>query len=182
MFIDVVKYFAKFSTLEGVLENFTSGSSRVAGYSDLIAELGKQTYLGIVPRFVFGPTLEKVTTRVTSILDGPYLFIDYGEFEHSTTAPGQFSDFARLAVTVACPLRDSSFDSVEQLLLMEDCLTRLVKIRNEILKLRCNHDPFYRGISKEHSITPFEAPALASAGWTMIFSRSGFDTLSGKPK
>lgn len=164
------------------MANFTSGSSKIAGYYELIDELDKQTYQGIVPEFVFGPTLEKVTTRVTSILDGPYLFVDYGEFEHSTSAPGQFSDFARLAVTVARPFRDSSADSVEQLLMTDDCLQRLVKMRNTILALRCNADPYYRGIAREHSITPFEAPALASVGWTMIFSRSGFDTLSGKPK
>ncbi|ATS10596.1 hypothetical protein CS543_06910 [Porphyromonas gingivalis] len=181
MFTEILRYFAKFSTREGVLKNFSTGTSQIAGYDQLREDLSSLQYLDLVPEFIFSPHLDKVRSRVSGILSSLYLFVDYGEISHEISSPGQYSDEIALAVTVAYPSRDSSADSMEQLLLMEDCLKRLVSIRNEILSIRCNADPFYKGIVRSHQIIPFEAPELSSVGWTMTFSRQGFDSLRAKP-
>ncbi|ATR90086.1 hypothetical protein CS544_02580 [Porphyromonas gingivalis] len=182
MFVDILKYFARFSSKDGVLANFTSGSSSFSAYAHLREELAALEYLNIVPDFVFGPHIDKVRTRVNAIVEGPYLFVDYGEVEHVDASPGQYADRISLAVTVARPMRETSADVVEHLLAMEDCLRRLVDIRNGILALRCASDPYYRGLSEAHTIVPFETAELSSAGWTMLFSRQGFDSLSAKPR
>lgn len=39
----------------------------------------------------------------------------------------------------------------------------------------------YKGLARAHQLVPFEAPELFSVGWTMTFSRDGFDSLSAKP-
>ncbi|ATS05540.1 hypothetical protein CS387_00035 [Porphyromonas gingivalis] len=70
---------------------------------------------------------------------------------------------------------------MEQLLIMDDCLRRLVDIRNRILAIRCPSDPYYKGLARAHQLVPFDAPELSSVGWTMTFSRDGFDSLYGKP-
>lgn len=138
-------------------------------------------YLEVVPEFIFSPHLDKVRSRVSGILSVPYLFVDYGEITHEAAVPGQYRDEATLAVTVAFPSRDASADPMEQLLIMDDCLRRLVDIRNRILAIRCPSDPYYKGLARAHQLVPFEAPELSSVGWTMTFSRDGIDSLSAKP-
>lgn len=181
MFREILLYFAKFSSRDGVLRNFSTGRSTIGGYAELRDQLEAIDYLEVVPEFIFSPHLDKVRSRVSGILSVPYLFVDYGEITHEAAVPGQYRDEASLAVTVAFPLRDASADPMEQLLIMDDCLRRLVDIRNRILAIRCPSDPYYKGLARAHQLVPFESPELFSVGWTMTFSRDGFDSLSAKP-
>ena len=73
MFREILLYFAKFSSREGVLRNFSTGRSLIAGYAELREQLDTLEYLEVVPEFIFSPHLDKVRSRVSGILSVPYL-------------------------------------------------------------------------------------------------------------
>lgn len=179
---EIFQYFARFASLQGVLDNFEQGSSSRSGYASLQQSLESIDYLNIVPHYIFSTELDKVKMRVSKILDEPYLFVDYGEYSHRQTQPGQYADSLELALTVATPMREITSDTMEQLIAMDDCLDRITRIRHSIIADRCKADPITRGLMQASRLVPFSAPELASIGWTLLFHREGYDSSKLKPK
>ncbi|ATS05539.1 hypothetical protein CS387_00030 [Porphyromonas gingivalis] len=87
MFREILLYFAKFSSRDGVLKNFSTGRSTIDGYAELRDQLEAIDYLDVVHEFIFSPHLDKVRSRVSGILSVPYLFVDYGEITHEAAVP-----------------------------------------------------------------------------------------------
>lgn len=178
-------FYARFPDREGILPLFNRGKSDLKGYADLLEKIeamGEHSLLPEISQYVFGPNFDAVAARVHNIPSGKYyLFVDYGEIGCETDNRNRLRDSVRLAVTVACKLKEFSGDLVEQLLLSDNCLSMLTAIRNDVLR-RERQEYRIKNISAGHSLAPFIARELSSAGWTMFFNREGYDTFEVKKK
>ena len=110
-----------------------------------------------------------------------YLFVDYGEIGCETDSRNRLRDSVCLAVTVACKLKEFSGDLIEQLLVSDNSLSLLTSLRNDMLR-REREVYWLKNVSNSHTLTPFIARELSSAGWTMLFNREGYDTFEVKKK
>ncbi|MDR3140624.1 MAG: hypothetical protein LBU37_02685 [Tannerellaceae bacterium] len=183
LLMEVFLFYARFPDREGILPLFNRGKSDLDGYSALlhkIEAMKEHSLLGDLSQYVFGPNFEAVSARVNNIPSGKYyLFVDYGEIDCETDNRNRMRDFSRLAVTVACRLKEFSGDLVEQLIVSDHCLSLLATIRNDML--RGEREVYWlKTLSAAHTLAPFLARELSSAGWTMLFTREGYDTFEAK--
>lgn len=177
---ELMLYFAKFPKREGVLKMFNKGSSNIAGYSDLkqnIQTLPEHSLLDIND-YVFGANLDAVRDRVNKIYNN-YLFVDFGEIDFDRDRFNRESDTMRMAVSVGTRLKEFSSDLVEQALAFDQNLILLNAIRSKMKEDQKTH-PWLKDISVGHTFTPLVAPQLFSIGWTMIFTRNGYESLGAK--
>lgn len=173
-------YFAKFPQREGVLKIFNKGSSNIAGYSDLRRSVNQLAVHSLLPidDYVFGANLNAVRTRVTSIHSN-YLFVDFGDIDFDRDRFSRESDTMSLAVSVGTKLKDFSSDLVEQALAFDHNLVLLNAIRTQMKEDQKTH-PWLKDIEVGHTFVPLVAEQLFSVGWTMIFTRKGYESLGPK--
>jgi len=179
---DLFLFFARFPQHEGIYSMFNVGTSRVPGYNELRQAVDEmeQRNLTKIKHYVFGSDFEAVRTRVNNIPAGDdYLFVDFGEIDCATDSVNRKTDALRLAATVAYRLKDFSIDLVEQSLVFSHALQTLTGIRRIMIDEQCQH-PWLKNLSKKHELAPFVSPEMSSIGWTMYFSREGFDTFGVK--
>lgn len=175
---DLLLYFAKFPQRKGVLDMFNKGSSDTPGYRELqekVRNLPTNNILEIKD-YVFGANLEAVRDRITK-LSGNYLFVDFGEMDFSRDRFSRDADVMRMAVSVGTRLREFSSDLVEQALAFDHNMELLNKVRNQMLEDQQKH-PWLKNISIDHTLVPLTAQPLHSVGWTMIFKREGYQSLT----
>ena len=175
---ETMLYFAKFPKREGVLDMFNKGSSDVDGYRQLkekVEQLPTDCIMEI-DDFVFGATLEAVSDRIRK-LHNNYLFVDFGEIDFATDRWNRETDSMKMAVSVATRLTEFSSDLVEQALAFDRNLELLNDIRNKMIEDQKTH-PWLKNISLSHTIVPLTSPQLQSIGWTMIFAREGFQSMT----
>lgn len=175
---DLLLYFAKFPQREGVLNMFNKGTSSTPGYSDLqqkVRALPTDNILDIKD-YVFGANLEAVQQRITQ-LNGNYLFVDFGEMDFSRDRFSRDVDIMRMAVSVGTRLREFSSDLVEQALAFDRNMELLNMVRNQMLEDQKTH-PWLKNISIDHTIVPMTSPQLHSVGWSLIYKREGYQTLT----
>ena len=103
-------------------------------------------------------------------------FIDYGNIASSTNSYDVKTDALQLAVTVAKPISSNSYDQAEEILITEDLLNIIARIREDMRYDRS--DPFVRRLTFPNDITPFFARELSNSfGWTLMFQLKGIDLL-----
>ncbi|MDR1557289.1 MAG: hypothetical protein LBS88_09725 [Tannerellaceae bacterium] len=186
LLIELFLFYARFPDREGISPLFNRGKSDFPGYSALwekIAAMEEHSLLPEISQYVFGPNFDAVSTRVNNIPYGKYyLFVDYGEIDCETDRSSRMRDYAHLAITVSCRLKDFSGDLIEQLVISDRCLALLTAIRADMIR-RQREVYWLKDISGNHTLTPFLARELSSTGWTMLFNREGYDTfqVKGKP-
>jgi hypothetical protein len=185
LLIELFLFYARFPDREGILPLFNRGKSDLLGYNALLHKIEAMTeysLLGEISQYIFGPNLDAVAARVNNIASGKYyLFVDYGEINCETDNRNRMRDFTHMAITVACRLKEFSGDLVEQLLISDHCLSLLSTIRNDMLR-REREVYWLKNVSADHTLAPFLARELSSAGWTMLFNREGYDTFEVKKR
>jgi hypothetical protein len=166
-----------------LLPLFNRGKSDLPGYSALsrkVEAMPEHSLLSEISQYVFGPNFDAVSMRVNNISSGKYyLFVDYGEINCETDNRNRMRDSVRLAVTVACKLKEFFGDLIEQLIISDNCLSYLTAIRNDMIR-RERQVYWLKNISANHTLAPFMARELSSAGWTMLFNREGYDSFEAK--
>jgi hypothetical protein len=177
---DLFLFFARFADNKSVQELFNKGRSEIAGYDLLFEKVKTIQEDNSIPGldYVFGPNFDAVSSRVNKITDY-YLFVDYGEIDCSTDSSNRMADSARLAITVACKLKEFSGDLMEQLLISEQCLSHIAHIRKTMIGEQKVH-PWLKDLSRNHLFTPFLSKELSSTGWTILFNREGYDSFKVK--
>jgi hypothetical protein len=182
LIIDVFLYFARFPAKDGVLKLFNKGRSDIPGYDALmlaVSELPEHSLFQDVGAYVFGNNEDAVKKCIDGI-SGFYLFVDYGDIESGRDQINRVTDSFYIAVTIAFPLSDFSGDLADQVLISNQALEYILELRRYMI-VGQKEKPWMKDIADNHEITPFVARELnGSIGWTMTFSRQGFDILKGK--
>ncbi|MDA3824131.1 MAG: hypothetical protein PF450_16175 [Bacteroidales bacterium] len=179
---DTFEYFAKFPELAGVLKSFNrpSGSKLYpTDYSDFktkIESLDPNSLIPGIKDYVFGVNEDLAMNRIKEFRNF-YLLVDYGSL--STDEDSEYkvkSDSFLMAVTVAIPLIQNSYDEVEALLLADQALTYLQQIRTQMISDKtCS---LLKHIEFPSEITPFfSRELLNSIGFTMLFTKMGIGLL-----
>lgn len=173
-------YFARFVQKEGVLNFFNLGASPDPAYEELkqkIEALPEHSLLGIQD-YAFGANLQAVRERVNNIHDN-YLFVDFGEIDCGVDRFNRFFDNSKLAVTVASRLTTFTGDLVTQAIAFDRNLQLISDVRNTMIRDQAAH-PWLKDCSLSHTFVPFVSPELLSIGWTLMFSRDGYDSFAAK--
>lgn len=172
---DILVYFAKFPLKAGVQNLFQTVTSERASYAALKAQIDALTTHSLVPGitdFVMGLDEQAIKAQIANVT-GSYLFVDYGHITSDRDNYQRQNDRILIAITVATPLAKDSMDLVEQVLLSDENLNRLLQIR-DIMKADSVCTPFVQQLSFPNEITPFFARELSdSTGWTMVFQKTG---------
>jgi len=181
--IDLIKYFAKFPSKEGVLNTFVRGESSMPLYQSLKADLESLPEACILPgieRFVVASSLDKVKVFVSSFIGyNTFLMLDYGEISSIPDAHNAIQDQMRLAVTVACHLEDSA-DLMEENIASSVTLELVNELRAHIMadsRMGRIGNGIQNLIAGAHQLVPFESKDLQSIGWTIAFSLDATDLL-----
>jgi hypothetical protein len=177
--LDLLKFFSRLPSREGVNDIFTNGRSRFPEYLEL-QEYIRQLPPPVLPEIqslVFGQSLEAVKRRVDKIT-GTYLFVDFGEFESERSGTNSIEDTQRLAVTLAMKVTNSA-DIVEEVLVSDKTLEILNHVRAYMIAYK-DQCPWLELLSKRHSIIPFESKELNSIGWTLMFDMAASDWFNVK--
>lgn len=172
--LDLLKFFARIPSRDGVRDNFVNGSSSFEGYQELIDYVNHlpNPLIPEIESYVFGSSMEAVKARVTKVT-GTFLFVDFGEFESSRDRRNSISDRQRLAVTIGRK-KPSSSDCVEEVLASDQCLELANKVRAFLLAESEKHT-WLQLMTDKHQIIPFESKELQSVGWTLMFDIVGDD-------
>lgn len=171
---DTFKYFAKFPAFSGVEKNFNTDSSQFTDYSAFqteIQDLEEKDLIPDIKDYVFGVNEDMVKRRVESI-EGIYLFVDYGaiNIDQESSAMYRMNEF-RIAVTVAYPIKETSLDAVETMLMHQLTLDFIRQIKQKMIDDSQKH-VLDRKISWPVEITPWFARELMNSnGWSMLFSK-----------
>ncbi len=180
MIIDIIKYFAKFPLTQGVMKNFTSGDSRLAGYQQLMnemADLPERELLPDIKDYVFALDIDQIKRRLNDV-DGVFLMLDLGNFSSSRDSRNSIKDVFQMAVTVAQKTSDS-LDFIEKALVSDAMLQLVNQLRAHLSKDKAL-SPWNNLLSDSHDIVPFDAPTLQSEGWTIMLQMEGSDMLEMK--
>jgi len=171
-------YFAKYPLLAGVQKAFNrgTGNSGFSGYDAFkaaIDALDPNSELPTIEDYIFGVDEETIKKQIENV-DGPYLFVDYGNIT-TDRDPVQKSESGDIliAVTVARPIKPQAMDMAETVLLGDEMLSLISTIKYQMRKdSTCK--PFLKELTFPVEITPFfMREASNSIGWTMIFKKAG---------
>lgn len=179
--LDILKYFAKFPSKDGVLSAFTEGSSEYSQYSDLMKYISdlKEPLIPELSAFVFGQSYESVKSRIADIT-GSYLFIDFGEFNSSRNSRNSIEDSQKLAVTIAIKA-PSSIDTVEECIISDITLQLIDRLRSCMMNDdRLGDVPWRQLMSDRHSIVPVDNKEINSIGWSILFDITASDWFNSK--
>lgn len=173
---DIFIYFAKYLTETAVAKAFNksaAGPDYEAFRKKALA--AAQGLFPAISDYVFGVDEELVKRKISQVKD-TYLFIDYGNIASSTNSYDVKTDALQLAVTVARPISSNSYDQAEEILITEELLNIIARIRDDMRYDRS--DPFVRRLTFPNDITPFFARELSNSfGWTLMFQLKGIDLL-----
>lgn len=181
--LDILKYFAKYPSKDGVLSAFTEGSSEYPEYADL------KTYINgladpVIPElqaYVFGQSYESVKSRIADIT-GCYLFVDFGEITSLRDSRNSIEDSQKLAVTIAIKV-PSTIDTVEECIISDITLQLISRLRTAMLNDdRLGEVPWRQLMSDKHSIVPVDNKEINSIGWSILFDTSASDWFNIKNK
>lgn len=162
------------------LNFFNLGASPDPGYKDLrqkIEAFPEHSLLDIQD-YAFGANLQAVRERVNNIHDN-YLFVDFGEIDCGVDRFNRFFDNSKLAVTVASRLTTFTGDLITQTIAFNRNLQLISDVRNTMIRDQAAH-PWLKDCSLSHTFVPFVSPELLSIGWTLMFSRNGYDSFGTK--
>lgn len=183
MILDLVKYFAKFPTKEGVQKMFVRGESPLPAYATLLAyvdALPSESVMPDIENYVVASSLEKVKGYISGFRGvQTYLMLDYGEISSIPDEKDSLQDNMRLAVTVACHL-DNNADLVEDNIASDITLGIVNRLRAHVMadsRNRALGHGIKNIIAGAHKIVPFESKELQSVGWTIAFSLDATDLL-----
>ena len=180
---EAFKYFAKFPVLSKVQAVFKrqSEKSKFTGYEPIRTAIAALTIHSLVPElkgFIFGADENVLKRQIEDIGGEMFLFLDFGNIYSSQnqTTNGKIDDF-EFSITVAQAAKPEDLDVPETVLLYDNTLNAMRKIREQMIAdQQCS--PFMKQILFPHQIMPWYARDLAnSQGWTMAFRRSGIAIL-----
>lgn len=173
--IDVVKYFAKFPQKQGVLKNFTRTTEKLDGYNDL------RQYIQALPdplmpditELVFSTDEKAVGDRIRNI-DNYFMYLEYGPIV------GDYPDRVRLrkvsfslAVYVCYHADGRNIDSMEEALIMDNCLQKVFQLAKYMIADDNQLTPHTRFAESVLNFSPVE-PLLMyqSIGWGLTFKKA----------
>ncbi len=183
MILDLIKYFARYPSKEGVLKMFVRGESAFPEYASLlnyINTLPEQSLMPEIENYVVASSLDKVKGYISNFRGvKTYLMLDYGEISSVPDSRDSIQDNMGLAITVACHL-DNSADLVEDNIASDTTLAIANRLRAQVMADSRNQ-ALGHGIKDiiagAHQIAPFESKELQSVGWTIAFSMNATDLL-----
>lgn len=172
---DLFLYFARFVPKSAVNEIFSTSSSSVPGYAELLQSCESIDHSHALPsvnHYVFGIDQTSVTARIASF-SGYYLFIDYGSETHIIDKIGNTNKSLSVAATIACPISSlSALDQAEIMLLSDNAHALIDSVYHQIKTDSIKDHYWLRNINK-FEISPFVAPELSTSyGYTLTFEIS----------
>ena len=172
---DVIKYFAKFPARAGVLKNFARAAGTIDGYADL------KNYITALPsplmpeitELVFSTDEKAVGDRIRNI-DNYFMYIEYGPItgEHPDRVRLRRVSFG-LAVYVCYHANARNLDSMEEALIMDNCLQKVFDIAAQMItddNLICPHTRFAESVLNFSPVEPLLM--YQSIGWGVTFKKA----------
>lgn len=180
MILDLLLYFAKFPSREGVLSIAVNGSSDMSQYAAVIEQLSQLPEESITPEinsYVFGQSYDSVKARIDK-LSGTYMFVDFGEFDYGGDNRNSLLCTQKIAVTIARKLSDN-VDLLEQAIASDSTIKLLSKVYASMYhdSQQGTSELFDRISMNKTQIIPFVATELHSIGWTIMIDMSAPDLL-----
>jgi hypothetical protein len=178
---DIFLAFSRFVSPAGREAIFVKGASPFTGYDALLQQVKDMDSTYVIPDlndYVFGANDTAINKRIAG-LHSYFLFLDYGSISSSLDAINRIHDSFSLAITIAYPLADFDGDLVEQVIISDSCLDKLLSIRRELIKEE-KERYWLKDMAANHTIVPWIHKERQCIGWTILFDRQGFDMLQGK--
>ena len=130
-------YFAKFPLMEGVLKSmFRLGRTSVNGYDDLKNEVNGLTPNSLVPEilnFLFSSNEDKLKAEIEDT-GGIFMLLDYGQLSSTPDKMKRNNDTFELGIIIAQKLKPEEYDMAEILLLQDQLLNTMRKIREIMIE------------------------------------------------
>lgn len=181
---DIMFYFARFPQRDGVMDMWNMGrSNSLPEYNLWKTEMESlpDEDMSLVPEiknFVCGVDEDALAKRIANFSE-PFLFVDYGNVEIELDSVNRYRESFLVAITVAFPLRGSNVDLLESTIYSDLAFNYLSTIR-KILIQEERERYYLKDFAADHAITPWVSTKMPSIGWTLMFSRKGYDLLQGK--
>jgi hypothetical protein len=175
---EAFEYFAKFpehGNVMGLFEHPSTDNS-YNELKDLIAGLSIHSQIPGLEHYLFSRDEKRIKKMIEDI-NGPFLFLDYGNLKTNQDNLKRKKDSFQLAITVAEKQNPDDLNVPEAVLFSDKTLNMMRLIRNIMLQdQKCS--PFVKQLEFPHEISPFYARGWSNAtGWSMVFERSGVDLL-----
>ena len=173
--LDIFKYFAAFVPKNALRRTFRVPSGEeYRRLMDEVLDSGDGRAQDGITDYIFGTDQDRLATVIGDV-KGIYLFVEYDRVSSTiNSATDRKDDRIHVAVTVACPVPDST-DLVGSAIVQDRCLEILSSIRRRMR----DDDDLRRGINwmdYPATLTVFSSKALAaSQGWSMEFDIYGID-------
>lgn len=182
---EIMFYFARFPERSGVMKMWNTGRSNLPEYElwRTQMEAVPDTEMSLVPEiknFVFGVNEDALTKKIAGFFE-PFLFVDYGNLEVVLDQVNRYNESFLIALTVAFPQRADNVDLLESAIYSDLALNYIATIR-KILIQEEKERYWLKDFSADHAVTPWVSTKMPSIGWTIMFTRKGFDMLQGKEK
>lgn len=170
-------YFAKYPLIDGVINSMFTTNPADAAYQALKAEVQAINPNSLIPEivnFLFSSNEDKLKASIEDTT-GPFMLLDYGQLSCSQDNLKRLNDDFELGIIIARKLKPEEYDMAETLLLHDELLNLMRKVRNQMIEDSKCH-PFLKQITFPHQINPWYARELHNAtGFSMIFRKTGID-------
>lgn len=173
--IDVVKYFSKFPQKQGVLKNFTRTAGKISGYDDLrqYIEALPDPLMPELSELVFSTDEKAIGERIRNI-DNYFMYLEYGpiQADYPDTVRIRKVSF-NLAVYVCYHANGRNIDSMEEALIMDNCLQRVFELSKYMIADDNQTCPHTRFAESMLSFSPVEPMLMyQSIGWGVTFKKA----------
>lgn len=173
--IDVIKYFAKYPLLTGVLKNFVSNNS-TEEYTSLRAyfeAMPEHSLIADIQHYVIGEKEEALSKAISS-LDGWFMLVEngginVGALNQVRTRESQLS----VQVTIACHWTAKTLDPMAEALTRDKGLQLIFALINMMKTEDREQCPVSRWLDSPFQIDPVEPYLLfQSIGWQLTLNRT----------
>lgn len=182
---EIMFYFARFPERSGVMKMWNLGRSTLPEYDIWKAEMEAlpDESMSLIPEiknFVFGVDEDSLAKKITGFSE-PFLFVDYGNLEVELDQVNRYNESFLIAITVAFPQRSGNVDLLESTIYSNLALDYIATIRRILIREE-KERYWLKDFSADHAVTPWVSTNMPSIGWTIMFTRKGYDMLQGKEK
>lgn len=173
-------YFCKFPAQAGILKSmFRKTNSPVSDYNTLLQSVTDLPDTELVPEiqnFLFSSNEEKLKKEIEDTF-GIFMLLDYGQLRSSKDGMDRKNDAFEMGIIIARKLKSDDYDMAEILLMQDELLNTVRKVREQMISDQKNH-PWVKQLDFPHTISPWYARELCNAtGFSMMFSKTGIDMI-----
>jgi len=172
--IDIIKYFARYPLLEGVVKNFAREDDTIPGYADLKAYISAMDPNSLIPEltdFVVYTNDKKLAESIAGI-DGYFLLVEPGGIGGGPMNEVRVRDSKMtVQLTIASHWTGSEMDSMGEMLQSSRAFEIMTTLINFLKKDDRENCPVQRWLDNPFQLDPIDPFWLCeSIGWQLVIN------------